>query len=261
MEHPALDALDLGHHVAVVRKGEKAALHRNFPERWLERDELGWYLRRGFNWGIVLSGEEGLVVGDKDLRKRDADLFVRRMGLFASPMAVRTARGTHYYARLPEGIEARTRLNVRSLGVDLLCGHRIAVGPGSVVGDHRYGLAPGKRLVAPSELPVAREVLVKVLTEREEVKARTEAVTVSELPDDRKIASARNALARRCSIAGRQGDLELFKAACLLIQFYRLGYDLAFRLLIEWNEGPNVQPSWPLDRLEYKLREAQRLMR
>src|SRR6266545_1030501 len=124
MEHPALTAFDLGHRVAIARKGEKAALHRNFPERWLERDELVWYLRREFNWGIVLSGEENLVVGDKDLRQRDADHFVRRMGLFSSPMAVRTARGTHYYARLPEGVRAHTRLNVGSLGVDLLCGAR-----------------------------------------------------------------------------------------------------------------------------------------
>jgi hypothetical protein len=79
--------------------------------------------------------------------------------------------------------------------------------------------------------------------------------------DHGKIESARRALCRRFSIAGSGGDLELFKAACLLVQFYELDDDTALQLLREWDaDGIHCVPPWNDDsRLLYKVREARRL--
>lgn len=48
MEDPALIAHDLAYQIAIARKGEKAPLHKDFPNRVLDRDEIGWYRRKGF---------------------------------------------------------------------------------------------------------------------------------------------------------------------------------------------------------------------
>ena len=174
-------------------------------------------------------------------------------------MEVQTKRGVHFYFRLPETQEeVRSKIHHLGLPVDLLTGDRIAMGVGSEVDGFTYSLREGKELIAPSELPLFP---LDILLVKKEVRASLETVLVSEFPEDRKVESARRALSRRFSIAGKNGDLALFKAACLLIQFYRFRLDTALALLIEWNEGPNVSPSWPLQRLEYKLREAQRLMK
>jgi hypothetical protein len=56
------------------------------------------------------------------------------------------------------------------------------------------------------------------------------------------------------SVAKSHGDDQLFKAACDLVLGWDLSPEVALRHLLEYNG--RAEPPWPLDRLKYKLSEA-----
>ena len=62
------------------------------------------------------------------------------------------------------------------------------------------------------------------------------------------------------SIEHANGDLNLFRAACFLVQRAGLTDGQALALLREWNLT-NAKPPWPDNRLVYKVSEARKLKR
>jgi hypothetical protein len=241
MEHPALAAAALGYHVAIVRKGEKAALHRNFPERHLCVGELEWYLRRDFNWGFVL---RGLVVADVDGTGEELDAWLRERGI-VSRMEIRTRRGVHRYFRLPElAGEVRSRMHAAGLPVDLLTGNRLAIGPGSVVNGFRYAVREGCAIVAPETLPVFPAEALLAPPERPVV-----------LPlVGRNIESVRKYCARIVAVSGQGGHNATYRAACRFADA-GLTEEEVLAELIAWNET-NAEPKWSLSELRHKAHDA-----
>lgn len=247
-----------GHEAVVLKAGEKTPVFRNWPERTPDEDELLYWVRKGMNLGVKA---KDMLVIDKDAADRRAYDWLRGQGLyFGSPWVTVTRKGRHIFRRLPDGADARTRLRHLGLPVDLITGrNRYLVLPGSRLLDgFVYGIRG--RIVPVMELP---EVPSELVEGRKEVRTRTEAVLVSELPGARKVASARRVLAERHrSFAGQGGDMGLFKAACLLIQWYRFDFPTALQLLAGWNADPScVSPPWDEGRLRYKLEQAAKLMR
>jgi hypothetical protein len=241
MQHPALTAAALGYHVAIVRKGEKAALHRNFPERNLGETELEWYLRHGFNWGFVL---RGLIVADVDGGGGELDVWLRERGI-VSCMETQTRRGVHRFFRLPEMAgEVRSRLHVTGLPVDLLTGNRIAIGPGSVVDGFRYAVREGCAIVAPEALPVFP---AEALLARPELPPPTPLV-------GRNIESVRRYCARIVAVSGQGGHNATYRAACRFADA-GLTEEEVLAELVAWNET-NAEPKWSLPELRHKARDA-----
>lgn len=255
---PAIVAHRKGHRVVMTREGTKEPIHRRYFERETDETEIGWWRRRNANWAFLLLG---LLIADKDARGRAADLFVRRMGLFYSPMAVRTRRGVHYFARWPEGVVGRSRIQFRGMALDLFTGPtRLAIGPGSVVAGHRYALLPKKEIVGPSELPLARPALVELLVDRPEER-RGSIPTAFELPDE----CARRYVDRLPrSELGKNGSRTLF-VACLKI-LSLTGGDLARAWeLVKYFNRSKCDPPWDEeigtgpDSLRRKLNEARKV--
>lgn len=255
----ALRARERGWDVCLLKPGQKTPAFRGWAERGVDGTELDYWLRRrDFNYGILL---RGVVVFDQDGGSEPTMRFLAEHGL-RSPMEVQTRRGTHVYLRLPATV-AEVRTRTRFLGLDLdLKMTGCVVGPGSVIAETgwTYRLKPGTRLSPPDELPLLPASVVGLLnrTRRTPLLPRPWIESTTE----RRVEAARRALRSRYSIAGQGGDLDLFRAACLLIQAYRLDHRTSLSLLLEWNDnGVNVVPPWPAGRLEYKLREAWRLRR
>lgn len=231
-------------------RSKRRAFAENGP---VDRVSMEMQLRRhDFGLALLLGG--GLMVLDRDGPSQ---------GPFAgltSPMTATSSRGEHLYFRtdaLPNN-RIKPTVNGTRLDIDLLVNGIICVPPSEMatgkVREWKSGIVPFEALpTMPSELTN----LVRI----DPMKNRTDTHDVKELPDDKKIASARRALARRVSVAGQNGDLELFRAACLLVQFYRLDLPTAHALLSEWNAGGNCQPPWDEKRLVYKLTQAWKLRR
>lgn len=251
MEHPALTAAGLGYPVAIVRKGEKVPLHKNFPERHVGAAELEWYLRHGFNWGIVL---RDLVVADLDGESPEIASWVRRWGL-VSPFETTTRRGSHRYFRLPALTEdVRSRLHASGLPADILTGRRVAIGPGSVVAGHHYALADGAVIVAPETLPVFPAELLR--WQREEVRATAAAVVA--MPDGR---AQRYVDRFEASVQGSHGSRALIVALLKILTL--CGGDAARAWdLARYFNATKCSPPWDEERedgpdsLKRKLQEA-----
>ncbi len=172
MEHSALTAHDLGYHVAIAEKGGKAAIHRGFPDRWLGRDEIGWYTRRGFNWGFVL---DDLVDVDVDASSRKLYDWRRHRRIHRSVTEWQSRRGVHFLFRLQAGQEeVRSKIKHLGMPVDLLTGHRMALGPDSVVNGFRYAVREKCALVIPEALPMFPVDILQ--PQREEVRNQTQLV-------------------------------------------------------------------------------------
>lgn len=207
-----------------------------------------WFAHSQSNVGIVTGSISGLVVVDCD---SDEAVEWCLSHLQRTPMATQTGGGgMHLFYRHP-GVIVRNGVKLRGMDLD-------------VRGDGGYVVAPpslhwsGRRYVKlgdwNAELPrfdaewigVRKCSVPQTLTRVEDV--------------DGVRRRARNYIARIHSISGKGGDLQLFRAACVLVQRFGLPEDIALEELRSWNMT-NAEPPWTDSRLTHKINEALRLMK
>jgi hypothetical protein len=187
-----------------------------------------------------------------DLDSEEAKEFALKSGVDPPEMRVLTGGGgEHWYFRTPEGIVIGNRVKVHGL-FDVRGQGGFVVYPPSIHPETKESYRLLTRYVPVEELP---PFPVQILVEPRQ---KPQTVLVPDV--DARVARARRYIAKIVSVEFQGGDLQAFRCACALIQKFRLSYEQALPLMIEWNQT-NALPPWPLARLEYKLSEAQRLMK
>jgi hypothetical protein len=248
--HAGVQLIRHSYPVVELEYGTKRVRRKN-PQPLTEVSWRHHAIRQLTNPGIKIT-DAGLMVIDTD--SSAAEQWVRDNRI-ESPMVTETSRGFHYWLR--HAIENPTnKLKYLGLDLDLLFNGTIPFAP-SYNADKDWAYRLRGKLVKPSELPVFDSGLLI----QKEVRQTITRTFIAE--EDRKVESARRALSKRFSVSGSgTGDLELFKTACLLVQFYGFDDQTALSLLREWNSDPSHCPtSWPDHRLVWKVREARRLKR
>lgn len=238
-----------GYNVIPLKSGEKIPAFKGWNVRGpYTRFEMQSYFRyKAYN--IALDLRENLLVADCDTPAMLDEVF----DIFgATPAAVKTSRGFHaIYRRM---FPMKKRQHYLGKPVDLLV--EMSVAPPSFISKTEFRYEWDK-YAKPSDLPEIDQAKIQPEVKKEVPKITRD---FGHVHDAKKIAFARTWLSERQSIQGSgTGDLNLFKAACGLIQWMKLDYQIAYSLLMDWND---CQPEpWPEPRIRYKLDQALKLMR
>lgn len=242
---------DLGWPVVLAEFGTKKPAFRDFLTRLMARKELLYRMERcPFNVAVHL-GVAGVVVIDKDAAsdrtgtRREAYKWERKHGVFdSSPLSVVTAMGIHSYYRLPKEVhEVRSRIRLLGLPLDVLMGPRVATFPPSFVTatEHRYVIKSGKRVVAPSELPLLPESVVEQLNQ--DTRAKIE-LSMNRGTAVGRIRDPKAYCLRIESHQGANGSAGLIRAVCVLRDEGFASQEIFEFLTTVWNQPPRVTPPW-----------------
>lgn len=247
----------LGYATASLVPNEKRPQHAGFLRRGRSLAEIeeetsySPHANVGILTGLSISGIPFGVIDFDD--KQEGFAFVRRHAIATS--IAETRRGIHVYV----SGELPNRIHPGGRPVDLLGMGKYAVAPHSRVQDWVYRWIVPIRAhgdVAAYDPGWFPELAPP---QRTEVERRAPA----DRGGDRRAGWVREVLFREYwCVEHAGGDRDLFRAACFLVQ--RCGYSdaTALALLREWNWS-NCVPLWPPEggRIEYKIREARRLMK
>ena len=244
---------------------------QTFAESQKRRDELITVIRRGGNLGVLLGPKSNrLFALDLDDDQLVGQWLIRHPWL-ANTLRSRGKRGCQFWFRLEDGCDYPNGKAVYKLpegnGEIRLGG---AGGAQSICwGKHpdgvRYQIVVAKQPLVISQADL--DELAPGLVFGNEQKPESPAwATNNGAPAPAKtsqgVASADlNERIRRYmakvppSIEGQDGDNQLFRAACILVQGWGLNPEEALPFLVEYNQ--RAEPSWPERRLQYKLQEAE----
>ncbi len=249
-DHPllqvAIDALAKGYGCIPVSEGAKtpAVAWKRFQETPPTEAQLRTLFADARQNIALLT--TGLVIFDCD-DPAMADRVIAESG--DTPYRVRTPRGgVHLGYRARRGVALGNHVDVKGLKIDIRTTGGIVLIPPSRTEQGEYTwLDDG--LPERSSLPVAR-----VGWTRERKRRVIASLLVSEPTEA--VRRARAYLAKvEPAVSGQRGHDRCFRAACVLTQKFRLTYEQAWPLLVEWNEQKNLPP-FSVRELEHKLRDA-----
>ena len=235
-----------GHRFIPCRPGTKIPLVKwkgYQSETPTETDYREWFSDTRTNIALITNG---MVVFDCDEPEK-AQLVIEHCG--DTPHKVRTPRGgIHLGYRRRQGVSVMNQVKIKGLPIDIRTDGGLEMIPPSATEHGRYEWL-GSGLRAIPELPVAKVGWTRERTRR----------VVKELGIDETDAVIRRARAYlSCiegAVAGQRGHDRTFRAACVLIQKFRLSFEQAFPLLKEWSDC-RCEPPWSDAELTHKLRDA-----
>lgn len=262
MRYPILRLQEFGYQPVLLKHGEKRAAFKEWQKRPMDRRELDYWTRRyAYNVGILL---KGLVVIDRDAASKDAYNLVRKHRVHRSTMEVQTANGSHFYFRLPEGVEeVRTRIKFLGLPLDVLT--RCALHPPSWRRDveWRYDYRKGTQLVRPEQLPVLPDSFLDLLKQEEVKESPAPVAIIPPSADERMIRYVERI---DPSVQGENGSRSCFVACLKILTLTDGDMDKAWALALYYN-SIRCSPPWDVekrtgpDSLWRKLEEARKVWR
>ena len=219
---------------------------KEFQTRRATVDEIqNWFASRISNIGIVTGAVSQLVVVDCD--DQEAVEYVLEYMEPTGVIAQTGSGGRHFFYRHP-GIEVGNRSKIGGMNLDLR-------------GDGGYVVAAPSRHWSNDRYCWMREDWNRLaefdpswIADRPSMTPAVDVDQATELI----VRRARLYVDRIFSVSGQGGDMQLFRAACSLVQKFQLPEHIALDLLRQWNRT-NAEPPWADARLIYKIKEAVRL--
>ena len=227
------------HRLHPLEKGGKKPVLKNWPEVEASIQDVSQWFAQGLNFGLIT---ERAAVLDFDDKEPAAEFFRENRQHIKTIVATR--RGVHFYFR--NGSQIRNACgtpDVRGIG-------GYVVSPGSVVGGHLYRFVEGFDEIDPRKM---RALRADWLPKRDsEGKPLEPLEAVGDM-----VYRAREYLKRLPpAISGQNGHGATMRAAGVLIQKFRLSFDQAFPLMLEYNE--RCEPAWSIREIRHKLESAMR---
>ena len=220
-----------------LEKGGKKPVKKNWPEVEATIQAIRYWFAQNFNFGVRT---ERAAVLDFDDKEPAREFFVENRQLIKT--IVETRRGVHFYFRN----EDQTRNTTGTPDVRGIGGY--VVSPGSVVGDHLYKFVDGYDEIDPANMePLRAEWLPKRNSEGKPLEA---VETIGDM-----VYRAREYLKKLpAAISGQNGHGATMRAAGVLTQKFRLSFDQAFPLMLEYND--RCEPQWSIREIRHKLESA-----